>query len=338
MSIPVSVIITCYNSEHFIRKTLEKIINQTMQNFEIICIDDCSSDATYTLVCDYAKNDQRIKAIRNQKNMGAAKSRNIGFEQSCGDYIIFLDDDDIYEPNLVEVAYENIKKYDVDILVYRSHGYDEEIQSSINTDWTINTPNIDAYEVFNKNDISRNFFQSFIWWAWDKIFKRTLIENNQIKFQNIPSANDMSFVVKAFLHSEKIIYINDRLITHLFERKNSISSTRAKRYMGSIYALSNVLNAVNEQNSNENYMISFKNYSITYLEWYINTISGDGFFSLFCEIKKFLLSMNISRDDLFEYHIFLAYERLLNLTPLEYLFSLKDRLTHERKIFLEKKS
>lgn len=329
LNIAVSVIIPSYNSENFLRKTLENITSQTFKDMEIICIDDCSQDSTFSIISEFSKIDERIKPIKNCKNLGAAKSRNIGFENSTGDYIIFLDDDDIYENNLVETAYKNIKKYNAEILIYRSRGYNEEISKYINTRWTINITGIPPETIFNKNDLNEKFFQSFIWWAWDKIFKRSLIEENNIKFQNIESANDMHFVVKSFLLSEKIVYIDNELITHIFDRKNSISKTRERRYMGSIFALNEVFFTLNELELDFRYYKSFKNYSITYLEWYINTISGTSYFSLFCEIKKFLKKLNIQNSDFQSENIALVYKSLIFLSPLDYLFYLKDKLIME---------
>ena len=329
MNIYVSVIITSYNSEGFLRKTLENITSQTFKNMEIICIDDCSQDSTFSIISEFSKIDKRIKPIKNNKNLGAGKSRNIGFANSKGDYIIFLDDDDIYEKNLVEVAYESITKYNAEILIYRSRGYNEEIDKEIETGWTININKIHPETIFNAYDIKENFFQSFIWWAWDKIFKRSIIEKNNLEFQSIDSANDMHFVVKAFLLADKMVYIDNKLIKHIFDRKNSISNTREKRYMGAIFALEEVLSTLKYLNFDSIYLKSFKKYSITYLEWYINTISGNAYFSLFCEIKKFLTKLDIKKDDLENDHIFVVYQNLMFLTPLEYLFNLKDKLLND---------
>lgn len=98
----VSVIIPCYNAEKCVLFTLDSIINQTYKNLEIICIDDCSKDNTLKILEDYVKNDARIKVLSNGKNSGVAKTRNNGLKIAKGDYIAFVDSDDVWHLDKIE--------------------------------------------------------------------------------------------------------------------------------------------------------------------------------------------------------------------------------------------
>lgn len=120
--IKVSIIMPVYNNELFIRKSVESVLQQTHTNFELIVVDDCSTDKTIEIVEGF--NDQRIKIIKNTSNMGAAFSRNIALENTTGQYIAFLDGDDFWDTdklkkqllfmigNKYDFSYTNYKIYD----------------------------------------------------------------------------------------------------------------------------------------------------------------------------------------------------------------------------------
>lgn len=98
----VSVIIPAYNCAEFISETLESVLGQTYQDFEIIVIDDCSKDNTWEIICRYAKSDSRIHAFKNDTNLGIAGNRNRGISLSSGKYIAWQDADDISLPMRLE--------------------------------------------------------------------------------------------------------------------------------------------------------------------------------------------------------------------------------------------
>ena len=89
--IAVSIIIPIYNAENFIYGTLSSVCNQTLNNIEIICIDDCSTDCSLSLILDFAEKDSRIKIIQNEFNLGVSLSRNEGLKIATGKYIGFVD-------------------------------------------------------------------------------------------------------------------------------------------------------------------------------------------------------------------------------------------------------
>ena len=98
----VSVIIPTYNSATYIKKTVDSVLAQTYENFEIIIVDDCSKDSTREVLEGIAKADSRVHPFIQEKNNGAAVSRNVGINNAKGRYIAFLDSDDLWEPNKLE--------------------------------------------------------------------------------------------------------------------------------------------------------------------------------------------------------------------------------------------
>lgn len=98
----VSVVMPAYNAEKFIGEAIESILNQTFKDFEFIILDDCSTDKTWEIIQKYAKKDERIVAVKNEKNLNIALNRNKGVEMSKGKYVVWADADDISKPERVE--------------------------------------------------------------------------------------------------------------------------------------------------------------------------------------------------------------------------------------------
>ena len=114
-SIKISLIILIYNAEKYLSDCLESIINQTFRDIEIICINDGSTDKSELIIKEYAKKDKRI-FLYNQKNLGAGAARDKGVELSKGEYISFIDSDDLFHNKTLEIAYYNILKYNLDVV------------------------------------------------------------------------------------------------------------------------------------------------------------------------------------------------------------------------------
>lgn len=104
----ISIIMPLYNAERFLEKTLQSIANQTYRDYELICIDDASSDLTAEIVKKAQLADKRIILLHNQERKGAAYSRNKAMRQARGDYLAFLDGDDIFDEKMLEKAYISI--------------------------------------------------------------------------------------------------------------------------------------------------------------------------------------------------------------------------------------
>src|SRR5699024_7875511 len=98
----VSVITPVYNAEHYLRETIESVINQTYKSFEYLLIDDCSTDNSASIIKEFAKRDSRIKYVKLKENSGAAVARNTGLEHAQGRYIAFIDSDDVWYPAKLE--------------------------------------------------------------------------------------------------------------------------------------------------------------------------------------------------------------------------------------------
>ena len=222
-SISVSVIMPCYNSEIYLPNLFLMFKSQTLENFELIFIDDGSTDNTNLLISEQLKKDKRIKLITLLKNTGAGNARNVGLKHSKGDYIIFLDSDDIFYPNLLSTTYKIASKYNVDILVFDFEcRFSNNISCRSYRNYLFNFP-YPINEIFSPTDIPDNIFTFSRGVPWNKLFKRDFVIKNNLKFLNIKIHNDCFFVYTAYVMAEKIYVINEVLLTYRRKNENSIS-------------------------------------------------------------------------------------------------------------------
>ena len=113
--IKISVIVPVYNVENYLIQCLDSIINQTLKDIEIICVDDCSPDNSIEILEEYKNKDNRISIIRHSNNQGLGPARNTGLKHANGEYISFVDSDDYIDKNFLFYLYSTAKKYDSDV-------------------------------------------------------------------------------------------------------------------------------------------------------------------------------------------------------------------------------
>lgn len=114
----VTVALSVYNVEPYLRKSLDCIINQTYRDLEILCIDDCSKDRTYTILEEYAVKDPRVRLLKQPTNMGLSCSRNLAMAEAKGEFIIMLDGDDLFDPTMVEKAVVKAENTGADMVIW----------------------------------------------------------------------------------------------------------------------------------------------------------------------------------------------------------------------------
>jgi len=148
----VSIITPSYNSEKYIAQTIESVINQSVKNWEMIIVDDCSIDATADFVNTFAATDRRIKFMRLGKNSGPAIARNTGISLASGQYLTFLDADDIWFPNFIENSINTIKSTGIPF-VFSSYRRSDENLNFIYSDFLV-PEKVTYSDILKTNSIS----------------------------------------------------------------------------------------------------------------------------------------------------------------------------------------
>ena len=282
----ISVIIPIYNCEKFIKECLSSLIEQTFKNFEIICINDGSTDNTLKILKEFKELDNRIYVF-NQNNTGPGIARNVGMNKSKGEYLIFLDSDDIFKKTMLEELYIKIKENDSDVVVCNSQNFEikKRRKKFYEKNYLINDEII-KQKTFSSLDIKKDFFNLFIWWPWDKIFKRKYIENLGIKFQNLKSTEDLFFIASAVIVAKKISYLDKILINHRIGIKNSVSNSREKSWDNFYYALKELKKFIKEKDLYKRFKQDFINYVASFSIWQLENINGKSFELLYQKIQN----------------------------------------------------
>lgn len=207
MSFPkVSIIIPIFNPGEYFKKCLDSVVNQTLKEIEIICIDDGSDDGSLDILESYAKNDSRFN-ILHQQNSGAGAARNKGIENSNGEFILFLDSDDWIENDICEKLYNHASNLDVDLVLFDVIWYFKNSNEMISY-FEENEFNEDYKTfVFNQDFIRNKIMEPSLGVIWSKFYKSSFIKQNNIKFSTYKIYNDVVFHFKTILSANKIAYL-----------------------------------------------------------------------------------------------------------------------------------
>ena len=225
MSTPlISVIIPVYNMEKYLRECLDSVINQTLKDIEIICVDDGSTDNSLEILKEYAKKDKRLKVF-TQKNKGAGAARNLGLTHATGEYLAFLDGDDYYSFDFANKMYTKAKEKDLDILICSAQNYNIKTNTYQTMPWSLNVKMLPENDIFSVNDIKKYIFNFSQNWNWNKIFKKSFIDKNNIKFQELYRTNDLLFTNKALVLAKKISTIQEDLVTYRIGMESNSQAT-----------------------------------------------------------------------------------------------------------------
>lgn len=245
--IKISIIIPVYNVETFLETSITCIINQTIKNIEIICINDNSSDNSLQILKKFQQNDKRIKIINLEKNMGAAHARNLGLDISSGEYIGFFDPDDIVDLNFYEQLLINTYNgsYDIVKAVLKTYEYNGKINIS------------------NKNQlIAKNKFYFNSEWT-TAIYNRKMLMLSKIIFpEECRKGHDIVFLFRCILNAQKIKTVNN-IFYHYLRRDNSLSS-RNISIQSALSAMTALKIIASELNSNAQ-TVSISNYIHIYM-------------------------------------------------------------------------
>lgn len=218
----VSVIIPVYNTSLYLEKCLKSLCGQTLEDIEIICVDDGSVDNSVEILEKFAKSDKRIKIIK-QKNQGQSAARNTGIKAAKGEYIGFIDSDDWADEKMFEELYKNAKKFDSDISMCNITIFDEPNEIYYTNDSYMS---LDLFnETFENRAFSYEETLDFIFRIcvvpWNKIFRRQFLNSKELMFEEGLNFEDNLFNLKTFVEAEKISLTKTPLV---FYRRMSKTS------------------------------------------------------------------------------------------------------------------
>lgn len=268
----ISVVIPAYNAGRFLPECLNSLLAQSLTDYEVIVCDDGSSDNTAQVVADYVERDARFSySLLN--HLGAGAARNYGLERAQGEYLYFLDADDMIAPDALESLYSAAIAYEADIVVARSHYLDDVTKAESSIDFTMIDVPCDV--PLRGDSFPKRPFQSFVGWPWDKLFDAEFIRKHGLVYQNLRSSNDAFFVYMALCKADCITCIDKDLFTHRTNNSGSLERTRSKSWNNAIAAM----RAIHEQflvdTSIGHCWVSFVNWISHFSFWSMSSLGDD---------------------------------------------------------------
>jgi len=227
----ISIIVPIYNGAKYINKCIEMIINQTFKDFELIIVDDGSTDNSREMCKGYSEKDNRIKVI-SKKNEGTWAARNRAIDESIGKYIIFFDCDDFYEDDLLFVMHQSISNNDADLVISG--------QTNVTVDEngeTLRRVKVLPKEQFfkTKNDILDNYIllrkEEIGDTLWNKIYKAEIIKKYNLKFEKYKRGEDTLFNVNYYEHIDKCFVISKAFYSYRIENANPVWMKYSENYL-----------------------------------------------------------------------------------------------------------
>lgn len=223
MNIKFSIIVPVYNVEDYIKECLDSIKNQTFSDFEVLCVDDGSTDNSLDILNEYASQDYRFK-VSTQKNQGQGVARNNAIEIATGEYLLCVDPDDIIDLKTLEILNKRLEQQDVDLVFfdYQIFGdivktknvyFKDEIKKSLKLNITDNQ--VFNWLVFAKGNISK-----IPQMPCTKVYSKKFIKENNIKFLPNRLGEDHIFSIGSALLADKILYVQ-KPFYHYRKRVNS---------------------------------------------------------------------------------------------------------------------
>lgn len=268
----VSVVIPVFNIAPHLRQCLDSVVGQTLKELEVICVDDGSTDESPTILEEYARKDGRVRVI-HQANQGPGGARNTGMELARGEYVIFLDSDDWFEPDFLEQMSAQATRTGADVTICRGVEFDTETGEELSSDWMLKKQYLPS-EIFAPQEIADHIFQFTYGMAWDKLYRRKLLSDVGIQFPILQNSEDLSFVFPTLLSAERIAILDIVFIHHRVHRMTSVSNTRSRQPNAPYEAFCIVRDFLERTNQMDFYHRSFLNWAMEFLVWHVSSMDN----------------------------------------------------------------
>lgn len=289
----ISIIIPAYNAEVYIEECAGYLINQTFEDFECVFVNDGSVDRTERFIKKVIRADKlkRFSYVTHRKNRGLPSARNTGFAQAKGEYVIFLDADDVFEPTMLEVSYGQARRTGADITVFN---YDElKMGSGSRFKQLIDMARLPQFDTFSYDEIQPQPGRLSLLGntIWNKLFKRTFIQENNLTFdEGLLRAEDLDYSLRAYMLAQKITFIDETLMTYRTQIATSNQGTLSRYPTALFNSLMNVHDFFVTNNLYKNYRIDLNDLACEHLLTTLRVNTPKGRHMILAEAKKFMNS------------------------------------------------
>lgn len=251
----ISVIVPVYNSQKYLRECLNTLTLQTYENIEIICIDDGSKDGSLKILEEYSQKDDRIKVL-SQKNAGQSSARNKGLLLAKGEYVSFIDSDDVVSLLLYEkfVNALNSLRRDIDIYMFNGDHFYKRTNTPVSPKFFVPAQwkNREKKEIFTLDDCQNPFGGNLS--AVNKIYNVNFLKDNEITFETGKIFEDQLFSIETFINADSI-FINNDILYHYrhFEHFSTMNTLNGKKIRDIFYIINKIEDVLKAKEKYEEY-------------------------------------------------------------------------------------
>lgn len=263
--VTVSVVIPVYNGGACLAQCLDSVRAQTLRDIEVICVDDGSTDETPAILARYAAQDPRFQVVR-QENAGPGAARNTGLAQAAGEYLIFLDADDRFEPDFLEVMVARARETGADVTVCPSVEFDHATGRERDGAWMLKAGLVPG-GVFTPAQAADHLFQFTYGWPWDKLYRRAFIVEAGLSYPPLPNSEDLVFVFQSLALAGQIALVDKPLVAHRMGRGGSVSNSRHRDPEVPWQALELLRDGLKVRGVYDAFEKSFLNWAMEFLVW-----------------------------------------------------------------------
>ena len=268
----ISVIIPVYNIQQHLRECLDSVLGQSYPHLQVICVDDGSTDESPAILAEYAQKDPRVQVIR-QQNAGPGAARNTGLEAATGEYVIFLDSDDWFEPDFLEKMVDTAVREGADVAICRAVEFDTNSGRELPSEWMMKKQYLPGKLAFDPQEMADHLFQFTYGMPWDKFYRRELLTSSGIRYPALKNSEDLAFVYPTLLAAKRIAVVDEVLIHHRINRMASVSNSRCGQPEAPYEAFQIVKEYLEQHQLMDTYRRSFLNWAMEFLVWHISNMS-----------------------------------------------------------------
>lgn len=255
----VSIVVPVYNMEKYLEKCMDSLVNQTLEDIEIIVVNDGSNDNSIKILNKYKKKYPNKIIIIDQENQGISAARNNGIDIATGEYIGFVDSDDYVKYDMFEKLYNKIEKSKSDIVVCNYQKYFMKSEEYIDIDMV---KNINKNNIFEEPTILNKIYFA----PWNKLYKRSLFEN--IRFPIQKKYEDINAILKVFFKAKKIDKISECLYIYRIN-ENGETLTINKKICDIVFIFEDLINYIKGDKKYDLIKSEFKKLCIDQLFYYL---------------------------------------------------------------------
>lgn len=322
----VSIVVAVYNAAPYLEKCISSLQNQTFKELEIVCVNDGSTDDSLIILNRLASQDNRIRIYTKQNEAkGAAPARNMGLDHISGEYVMVLDSDDFFEPDMVEKMVNKAVDTEADVVICTAKHYDHLNQCSGSIFKRPELQYTPKMEPFSWRDCPQYVFQIADFVAWNKLFRREFMEKNNLRFEGIPISDDQYPSVMGVVLAERIAVINEPFINYRFNTGTSQVDSQSKHPEAAYKAVYSVVERMRELGIYEDVKQSYCNIATLLMRQYFDrmrTIENVRFlYEKFREdVFPFLGITECDKDYFYDHRVGEWYEMIMNYSLDEILF------------------